>query len=201
MPRFSDSDRDRLRRFLSVVQQIEEASIVAQGQALSFRASARAAEEPLQEFDLFANEAFRSLAMSVRLAYLNGEPANFGSICNLLYKNGEPELQEAVQLTRAAYNDLLNGNMVRFNLHGDLEGTVAGPRDVFEAWLYGGTFHQDDPQRMAMHEELKKFGPRFTFGLQLVVMQIVHLILHLGTVVATALQEEQRQQAASEVVT
>jgi hypothetical protein len=197
MPNFSDSDRSRLEAFLEVIGQIEEASIVAEGQSLSFRASARQGEEPVQEFDLFANEAFRSLGMSVRLAYLNGEPANFGGICNLLHQKGEPELQEAVQDVRAAYNRVFNGKMVQFHLHGDLEGTVVGPRELFEAWLYGGTFHQDDARTKAIHAELKKFGPRFTFGLQLVVMQIVHFILHIGSIVVTALQEEQRQQAKS----
>lgn len=112
MPTFSASDRGRLRTFLEVVQQIEEASIVAEAQPLGFRVSARESEENQQEFDVFANEAFRSLAMSVRLVYLNGEPANFGSICNLLYKAGEPELQEAVQSVRASYNNLLNGSKI-----------------------------------------------------------------------------------------
>src|SRR6266571_6895112 len=126
MPIFSEPERARLETFLDVVHEIEEASIVADGRSLSFRGSARQGDEPVQEFDLFANEAFRSLAMSVRLAYLNGEPANFGGICNLLYKNGEPELQEAVRDVRAAYNGVLNGNMVQFHLHGDLEGTIVG---------------------------------------------------------------------------
>lgn len=81
-------------------------------------------------------------------------------------------------------------------MHGDLEGTVAGPRAIFEAWLYGGTFHQDDPQKKAMHVELRKFGPHFDFGLQLIVLEIVQLILYLGVIVKTALSEEDRQRGS-----
>jgi hypothetical protein len=199
MPNFSEADRSRLLAFLDVVQQIKEASIVAQGQSLVLHGSQHPGQDPVQEFILFADEAFRSLAISVRLVYLNRELANFGGICNLLYKNGEPKFQEAVQSTRTAYNGLLNGPMLQLNLHGDLEGTVVGTRDIFEAWLYGGTFHQDDPAKKAIHNELKKYGPSFTFGLQLFIRKLVDQILLLGAIVTTALEKEEKSHPGGQV--
>ena len=88
----------------------------------------------------------------------------------------------------------------RFNLHGDFEGTTVGPREIFEIWLYGGTFHQD-PEKKAMYAELAKFGPRFTFALHMIVAQIVQLMLHLGFIVSTALQEEQRAHGGESAAT
>ena len=191
MPHFSESDRERLHALLDTVNQIEQASIVANGISLRVQVSAPDNAEATESYQLFDSEPFRSLAISVRLVYMNDEPTNFASICNILYKNGEQNLRDAVSDLRKAYNDFLNGPTVRFALHGEFEGTTVGPRDVFEVWLYGGTFHQN-PIKKAMHAELLKYGQHFTLGLHLIVMQIVQFILHLGFTVQTALAEEQR---------
>jgi hypothetical protein len=200
MPTFTQDERARLAALLEAVRQIEQASIVAEGKSLSMQGSVRREGDVEESYMLFDSEAFRSLAISVRLVYMDGEPANFASICNILYKNGEEDLREAVAELRKTYNDLLNGSMVRLTLHGNFEGTTVGPREIFETWLYGGTFHQDTGRR-AMYAELAKFGPRFTFGLHLIVTRIVQLILQLGYVVATALQEEERMHDARPPVT
>lgn len=196
MPSFSAAERERLDALLEATRQIQDASIVAEGQPLAMRGSANQGGQFEQSYTLFDSEPFRSLAMSVRLVYMNDEPANFGGICNILYKNGDQDLQKAVADLRKAYSDFLSGSTVRYNLHGDLEGTSVGPREVFETWLYGGAFHQD-PNRKAMYLELTKFGQNFTFGLHLIVTRIVQLMLHLGLLVSTALREEERQQAPS----
>jgi len=196
MPKFSTTERERLTALVDAVRQIEEASIVAEGRLLSMRGAISPTGEVEQEYTVFDSEPFRSLAMSVRLIYMNDEPANFASICNVLHKAGEKDLRDAVTDLRKAYNTFLNGPTIRFSLHGDFEGTTLGPRELFEAWLYGGTFHQD-PKRKAMYAELVKFGPRFTFGLHVVVTQIVQFFIHLGFIVSTALAEEQRLHGSS----
>ena len=191
MPKFSTTDRERLSALLDAMRQIEEASIVAEGKNLSMRGAITPTGDLEQEYTVFDTEPFRSLAMSVRLIYMNDEPANFASICNILHKAGDQDLQDAVADLRKTYNTFLSGATIRFSLHGDFEGTTLGPRELFETWLYGGNFHQD-PKKKAMYAELVKFGPRFTFGLHVVVTQIVQCFIHLRFIVSTALGEEQR---------
>jgi len=142
-----------------------------------------------QSFELFDTEAFRSLAMSVRLAYMNDESTNFGKVCNTLHQVGDEELRVAVAETRKAYNDFLNGKQYQFGLHGDFEGTTVGPREIFEIWLYGGTFHQDSTYK-AKYREIEKFGAMFVYALHLLVAQVVHFILHLGRIVQHVLEQD-----------
>jgi len=119
MGMFTDDERKRLAALLTAADQIREASIVAKAPPLSLGGTVGPDGSLEQQVTVFESEAFRSLAMSMRLVYMNDEPANFGSICNILYKRGDAPLQDAVAETRQAYNDFLKkSKMFQFNLHG-----------------------------------------------------------------------------------
>lgn len=196
MGMFTDDERKRLAALLTAADQIREASIVAKAPPLSLSGTVGSDGSLEQKVTVFESEAFRSLAMSMRLVYMNDEPANFGSICNILYKRGDAPLQAAVAETRQAYNDFLKkSKMFQFNLHGAFEGTTVGTEDILESWLYGVAFHQDADER-AMFDELMKFGPTATFALHAIVARIVQLILHLAGIVLTALEREKAGSAA-----
>jgi len=83
MPKFTD--RERLDALIDVASQIQDASIVTENQELSFSVKIERSGDVNQSFDVFDHEPFRSLAMSVRLAYQNDEPANFGAVCSALH--------------------------------------------------------------------------------------------------------------------
>lgn len=189
MPKFTD--RERLDALLEVANQIEQASIVTSDQELSFSVTMEKSGNVNRSFDVFDKEPFRSLSMSVRLAYQNDEPANFGSVCSVLHKIGSPKVREIAGQLREEYNKFLNGHRYEFHLHGDLEGTVVHTRELFETWLYGRNFHQSDSNRRAMYAELEKFGPAFTLAVQDVAMEVVTLILNLAQLVSIALSEQE----------
>ena len=75
-------------------------------------------------------------------------------------------------------------------LHGEFEGTTVGPREVFEAWLYGLVFHQD-PEQTKVAEELAKYqgGFAFPFAVNAVALQLAGVILDLDDVIARFLGE------------
>jgi hypothetical protein len=190
VPDFSVLERSHLQAFLNAARQIGEASVVVENKSLSWQGSVGEDGALEQSYQLFENEPFRSLAMSVRLVYMNEEPANFGHVCNILHVNGDQGLKEAASSFRLAYNGTLNGSMMKFGLHGDFEGRTVGPREVFEIWLYGDTFHQDQKLE-AILAELRKFGDSFTLALNLFVMRLVDIILQLASLVMKVLGDEE----------
>lgn len=193
MPSFPPDEREHLHAFLTATEQILESSVVAGGGSLAMRFDTAQDGTHRHELDVFDDERFRSLAISVRLIYMNDEPSNFAHICNILRQRCEAVYHQHVDAMRAAYNNHLNGQMIQFGLHGDFEGTIVGPRETLEAWLYGGTFHNKDPQTRALFAELRKFGPRFNFGVQMIILQLVQVILNLRSLVLRALQDEAAQ--------
>jgi hypothetical protein len=187
----SQDDATSLRAFRAAARQVRNATIIGSGATVEFGASVTPAGEFLTRFKLLADEPFRSLAMSIRLVYMEGEPAHYYHICNTLYRLADPTIQERVKQCRAQYSAAINGRYVQFSLHGDFEGKVAGPKDVFDAWLYGVAFHQD-PERRPLLEELGKYqgGAALPFAVHTVALRLSGPILDLDDVVADFLGEE-----------
>lgn len=180
-----------LRAFQRAAAQIREASLLNSDQTLGFAATAQTGSEPQVAFQLFAQEPFRSLAMSVRLIYMQKEPAQFHRICNILYQHGNDSVRAQVAEARRIYDLALDGGHIIFNLHGEMEGQKAGPRDVFEAWLYGVAFHQD-PARLALVDELSKYqhGQAFPYAVNLIALRLIEQIMALDAVVSSFLGEK-----------
>ena len=143
------------------------------------------------QFQLLSTEPFRSLAITLRLVYMEGEPAHFYRVCNILHRNAAAEIQRRVMDCRARYRSALEGQYIRFELHGKFEGQVAGPRDVLEAWLCGLAFHQD-LQKEEIAKELGKYmcGFAFPFTLDVIALLLAGAILDLDDVIADYLNEE-----------
>lgn len=96
--------------------------------------------------------------------------------------------QADVDNIRGLFNSTLNSPLFAFKLHGDLEGTVVGPRKIFETWLNCEAFHQD-PEDSSIYEELLKFGPRFVFAVHAIALRLAGRILDLDDIIADALEE------------
>jgi hypothetical protein len=119
---------------------------------------------------------------------MQGEPASFGPVCNLLRRNCDPAVYEDIDSIRARYNGFLNGNAITFQLHGDFEGTVVGPRGIFENWLYYGSFHQD-LSRQAIYEELSRWGPQYVYAVNAVALTLAGCVMELDDLIASVLGE------------
>ena len=183
-------DRRSLVAYRRAALQVRQASIIASGATIGFSGSVSPTGEVTTSFRLLSEEPFRSLAASIRLVYMQKEPANFQWICNILFKKGDADVCEIVKDCRLRYTRTLEGKTFQFNLHGEFEGTTVGPREVFEAWLYGLVFHQD-PEQTKVAEELAKYqgGFAFPFAVNAVALQLAGVILDLDDVIARFLGE------------
>lgn len=179
-----------LRAFRSAALQIRNASVISDGSEAWIQVHADP-DGARTTFQVLAEEPFRSLAISVRLVYLQKEPANFLRVCNILHRRGSAKEQTRVAEYRRRYKQALGGKYVQFKLHGQFEGEVAGPRRILEAWLHGVAFHQDEEKR-EVAVELAKYqsGDAFPFAVNMIVLRLAGVVLDLDDVVADHLREE-----------
>ena len=179
-----------LRAFRRAALQIRNASPIATGATIGIEAITNPGVGPSARFRLLEEEPFRSLAMSVRLVYMNEEPAQFGKVCNILHRTGDATIQRLVADARARFKAVVQGNYIQFGLHGPYEGQVVGPQEVLEAWLYGIAFHQDN-DRQWLVDELNKYqgGAAFPFAVNMITLQLAGVTMDLDDVVADFLGE------------
>ena len=185
---FTPDELAKLHAFRAAAAQVRAASIIDQGKTIAVSASQDPEGNVVIAHDLLDSEPFRSLAMSIRLVYLQGEPANYGHVCNILRRHLAQPMSAQVAELRKRFNRVLDGRLVEFGLHGELEGQTAGPRAVFETWLYHGTFHQE-PTRGVLATELAKFGSNFILAVQMIGLRLSGCILDLDDLIADCLGE------------
>ena len=178
-----------LRDFRTAALQVRNASVIASGATIQMSGSV-GPEGIAIRYRLLAEEPFRSFAISVRLVYMEKEPGSFYRVCNIMHLDAPTETQNRIADCRARFTSILNGKYVQFKLHGPYEGQIVGPKEVFEAWLYGVVFHQDELQQ-ALAEELGKYmdGYAFPYTVNLVGIQLAGVTLDLDDIVADHLGE------------
>ena len=181
-------DRQQLEIFRRAASQVRDASIVAEGQEikLHFRAGDPGYVDIFVQ--LLHNEAFRSLALALRLVYQQGEPANFYSVCNLLYRGAESAaVKDRVATIRAQYSSALRDPSGQVSAGDPPNVTIFTAEEVFEHWLYGIAFHQD-VERQAAVRLLESEGARFQWSVQATGLQLAGRILDLDDVVADVME-------------
>lgn len=185
----SEADRSHLDAFRQAARQVRDASIIDEGQFATVRGRRSQQGEMEIETELLGEEAFRSLAMSIRLVYQSNEPANFGHVCSILHRAGDEEARAASAQLRVHYNDALKRHepLIRALARGGLD--AYSPEEVFETWLYHGVFHQDS-SRTADFEALSGLGDWFPLVVQRIGLLLAGRILDLDDVVADFLGEE-----------
>lgn len=186
----SEVERQQLASFRLAAGQVREASIISQGQSIQIRA---APGEPGQ-VDIFVrlleDEPFRSLALAIRLVYMKNEPAFFYYICNLVAREDANAIRGRVAEVRRRYDDALKASENALHLDDGLEPEAFSAEEIFEHWLYGIVFHQDEKRRHAV-ERLASTGAHFTWRVQAIALQLAGRILDLDDIVADFLGEEQ----------
>lgn len=138
--------------------------------------------------ELLGHEAFRSLALALRLTYQQREPAQFFTICNIVARAGTEPMKPIVADIRARYSAALADpdNAVRVERNGEVKSFST--QQVFDTWMYGIAFHQD-PERQADVQLLATEGPWFMHSVQATSLQLAGRILDLDDVLADWLAE------------
>jgi hypothetical protein len=177
----------QLESFRQAAEQVREASIIAEGQQI--RLHVRPGNPGYVDVfvQLLGNEAFRSLALALRLVYQQGEPAYFYSICNILYRAAESvSVKERVATLRSQYSAALQDPEGQVSTGETPKVSTYSTQEVFEHWLYGIAFHQDEDRQESVRL-LSSEGARFQWSVQATGLKLAGRILDLDDVIADLL--------------
>ena len=184
----TSEEKEHLGLFRRAAAQVREASLIAEGRQILIQPRIHPNGSEHVELHLLEQEPFRSLALSIRLAYLNDEPAQFFHICNILYRDGSPEMKERVSDIRARFAAALKHPLGWITVpDGDSRRTYS-PKDVIETWMYGVVFHQD-PERQADLRALEQAEAHFRLAVQSTALLLAGRILDLDDQIADFLHE------------
>jgi hypothetical protein len=131
----SAEERWRLDSFRRAAAQVREASIIAEGRRIQLHAVPGDPGYVDILVELLGNEPFRSLALAIRLAYQQTEPAYYYSVCNLLYREGSGEIRQRVADLRAEYRSALSATENQVTADEEGEVVVFGAQEAFDHWL------------------------------------------------------------------
>jgi hypothetical protein len=136
------------------------------------------------QLESFPEDAFRSLAMAVRQAYMLSEVANFDHVSRILERATDADAKEFVSTLRH------NWKFALVSPPGlGIEGRTYSGREVFHTWLYAHAVHQD-PRRREDAERLDRMDPLPTWVVQVIVRSLAICILQLDVAAADALGED-----------
>lgn len=184
----TDAEIQRLASFRRVAREVRDASIIAEGQRIQLHFAPAGSDDMAIYVSLLGREPFRSLALAVRLAYQQGEPAHFYSICNVLRRHVSRELAPRVDELRSQFRDALLDPSGRVAVDSDDGTRVFSAAEAFESWLYGIAFHQNLARQAAV-AQLLTAEPRFLWSVQATSLQLAGRILDLDDVIADFLGE------------
>jgi hypothetical protein len=185
----SSENEQRLALFRTVAHQVRSSTLVDGDRRISIAGQFRPSGDMTTSVSLLEEEPFRSLALSVRLVYQNGEPANFYSIANLLGKTGDQEVRQRVADSRRRYTAALGSPVASMNVQVGEEILALSARDVFETWMYTGVFHQD-LDRLETYRALQARAEMFRFSVQSTALQLCGRVLDLDDVIADVLAQD-----------
>lgn len=146
---FDPSERQILRRYHELAQDLGQRPFFAKLQRLAFKASP---EESYERLEHAGDDALRSMTMTFRQLWMVREPARFETVRGVLRKRAAPQRGD-VDVTRLLdelgrrYSRARKDEMMR---HVWIDDPMGEPKEIFVAeqviddWLYGGTFHSDD---------------------------------------------------------
>lgn len=184
----SDRERAQLASFRNVAKQVRDASIIAEGHTIEV--VSRYGDPGYVDIfvSLLKEEPFRSLALAIRLAYMQGEPAHFYSIANILARHGNNTIAAQVAELRRQYKDALHSKDNQIVVGDGSNMAVFTAQGVFETWLYGIAFHQDEDRQDAVRI-LISTGYEFQMSVQLTALQLAGRIMDLDDLAADFLNE------------
>lgn len=146
---FSPPELELLRKYEALASELGRRPFFAQPQRLSVKASP---EESYERLDHAGEDALRSMAMTFRRLWLQGEPARFELILRLLRDHARldsrgGEARRLLEHLGRRYRNAKREVLMRHVREDDPVGEpirVFRAEDVIDDWLYSGPFHEDD---------------------------------------------------------
>ena len=188
MSALTEEEKLQLASFRAAAQQIRESSIIDQAQTIRLVTQPGAAGYVDVFITLLSTEPFRSLAASIRLIYMQGEPAHFFSVSNLVYRHAESPLKTRVAELGAAYRSALRDPDNAIAIHDGASPAQFTAEEVFKVWLHGISFHQN-PQLQESVQRLGQTGFEFSRSFQSTALQLAGRALDLDDIVADLIGE------------
>lgn len=180
----------QLRRYDELAHELGRSAFLSERLTFSVKASP---EESYQRLEHAGYDALRSMSMSFRQLWNDGEPARFQTVRQLLRDNALPPGDEAdvrllLDVLGARFKDATRAEMMRIVWPDDPMGEpkeVIRARQVIDDWLYSGAFHAD-PDRIARVERWSPTAYEFTLAKAL--HGVVAVMWELHVVVEGALE-------------
>lgn len=184
IPPFEEKELERLRALRRAAAEILNTTVIRAGADVGVSISARTGGDVSISRRGHDNERFRSFMITLRRTYAQNDGAHFLTALNVLSK-WCPERQSHLKRLRGSYLAVLNSKQV------ELDGM--GHSEVFEAWLYGSVFHDDNPLLRQQWQQLSA-NPLTSVVANMLVestaIQLAHHVLALDAIVAEVLNEE-----------
>lgn len=143
---FSAEERERLRLYSSLAYDLGQEDFHQEPLELSVRASP---EESYQRLEHAGRTQLRSMAMVFRQLWMQGEPARFNDMRNLLRRRAAPGASDVLTMLdllgaryKAAAREVMMKNVWADDPMGEPISVVRAEQ-VIDDWLYSGPFHTD----------------------------------------------------------
>lgn len=181
---FTESELERLHALRRAAAEINHSSVMREGADVGVSFSIRSGEGITATRQGYDPERFRSFMIALRRTYAQNDGANFLAALNVISRR-IPALREALQDLRSRYLDVLRSRQVVIN---GLDHS-----EIFNAWLYGSVFHDDDPDLRKRWEDLSNdpvSGSMANMIVEATGLQLAHHVLLLDQYVADVLGED-----------
>jgi len=184
VPALEPDELSHLHALRRAAAEIFNSTVMQAGGEVGVSISARTGGDVSVSRRALDEERFRSFMIALRRTYAQNDGANFLRSLNILSKWCEERRPHLTRL-RDGYLAALRSKAI------EIEGM--GHEDIFEAWLYGSAFHDDDPDLRKRWEGLSGdplMQAVANLILQSTALQLAHHVLALDDIIAEVLGEE-----------
>ena len=182
-PAFEPKELSHLHALRRAAAEIHGSTIIRAGGDVSISISVRTGAPVSLSRRGHDNEQFRSFMIALRRTYAQSDGANLLRSINILSKWCE-ERRPQLARVRDSYLAVVRSKQV------EIDGM--GHEAIFEAWLYGSVFHDDDSELRNRWEGLSAnplMGAVANMIVQSTAIQLAHHVLALDDIIAEVLGE------------
>jgi len=184
VPAFEPEELSHLHALRRAAAEIFNSTVIRAGGDIGVSISARTGEPVSISRRGHDSERFRSFMIALRRTYAQNDGANFLRSLNILSKWCE-ERRPHLKRLRDSYLAVLRSKEI------EIDGM--GHEAIFEAWLYGSVFHDDDAELRKRWEGISGnplIGAVANMIVESTAVQLAHYVLALDDIIAEVLGEE-----------
>lgn len=181
---FEPKELDRLHALRRAAAEIWGSTVMRAGGNVGLSISARVGEEVSVSRRGHDTERFRSFMIALRRTYAQNDGAHFLTVLNTLSKRCEDRRPFLGRLRESYLGALRSKEVELFGLDHE---------QVFEAWLYGSVFHDDDPELRERWQDISAnplTGAVANMLVESTAIQLAQHVLALDELIAEVLDED-----------